>query len=238
MTGDPSWIRGEVRPRVAIAQRVPEPDPRRRARRGPPPRLSRPSPRTATAAASRTALSPELLHEMMEFLGCRSVGGPLEAMFVEDMQFDGADGAAISWGDEVPAEVRAASPVVVIGCGLSGILAGIRLSQAGLPFTIIEKNDGPGRDLVGEPLSRRACRRRQPPVLLLVRARRPLERVLLPAAGAARLLRRHRRQVRSAVPLPVRDLRHVGDVGRVGGAVADRGAGSRRCGGGARCPGS
>ena len=40
--------------------------------------------------------------------------------------------------------MKAASPVVVIGCGESGILAGIRLSQAGLPFTIIEKNDGPG----------------------------------------------------------------------------------------------
>ncbi len=38
-------------------------------------------------------------------------------MFVEDMQFDGADSGAISWGDEVPDEAKAASPVVVIGCG-------------------------------------------------------------------------------------------------------------------------
>jgi len=143
MTGDPSWIRGDVRPRVAIASefqsRIPDDelaDVRRRA--------------VPAIAAYRDGgchprtLSRELLHEMMEFLGCRSVGGPLEAMFFEDMQFDGADGAAVEWGDEVPAEVRAASPVVVIGCGLSGILAGIRLTQAGLPFTIIEKNDGPG----------------------------------------------------------------------------------------------
>jgi len=143
MTGDPSWIRGDVRPRVAIASefqsRIPDDelaDVRRRA--------------VPTIAAYRDGgcrphtLSRELLHEMMEFLGCRPVGGPLEAMFFEDMQFDGADGAAIEWGDDVPAEVREASPVVVIGCGLSGILAGIRLTQAGLPFTIIEKNDGPG----------------------------------------------------------------------------------------------
>jgi 4-hydroxyacetophenone monooxygenase len=39
---------------------------------------------------------------------------------------------------------RAASLVVVIGCGLSGILAGIRLTQAGLPFVIVEKDEGPG----------------------------------------------------------------------------------------------
>ena len=33
---------------------------------------------------------------------------------------------------------------MVIGCGESGILAGIRLTQANIGFTIIEKNAGPG----------------------------------------------------------------------------------------------
>ena len=65
-------------------------------------------------------------------------------MLFEDMQFDGADALAISWGDGGAGRVKAASPVVVIGCGESGILAGIRLAQAGLPFTIVDKNDGPG----------------------------------------------------------------------------------------------
>ena len=46
--------------------------------------------------------------------------------------------------DEISDEVKAASPVLVIGCGLAGILAGIRLKQAGLPFIIVEKNPGPG----------------------------------------------------------------------------------------------
>ena len=143
MTGDPSWIRGDVQPRVAVAlefqSRIPEEelaDVRRRA--------------LPAVAAYRDAgcqphtLSREVLHEMMEFLGRRPVEGVLEGMFFDDMQFDGADSGAIVWGDEVTEEARAASPVVVIGCGLSGILAGIRLSQAGLPFTIVEKNGGPG----------------------------------------------------------------------------------------------
>ena len=39
---------------------------------------------------------------------------------------------------------RAAFPVVVMGAGESGILAGIRLRQAGIPFTIIDRNDGVG----------------------------------------------------------------------------------------------
>ncbi|MDT5095520.1 MAG: 4-hydroxyacetophenone monooxygenase [Mycobacterium sp.] len=41
-------------------------------------------------------------------------------------------------------EQRAAFPVVVIGCGESGLLAGIKLQQAGIPFTIIEKQSGVG----------------------------------------------------------------------------------------------
>ena len=33
---------------------------------------------------------------------------------------------------------------MVIGCGESGLLAGIRLEEAGIPFTIVEKNAGVG----------------------------------------------------------------------------------------------
>ena len=33
---------------------------------------------------------------------------------------------------------------------MSGLLAAIRLQQAGIPFTVIEKNAGCGRNLVGE----------------------------------------------------------------------------------------
>jgi 4-hydroxyacetophenone monooxygenase len=35
-------------------------------------------------------------------------------------------------------------PTVVIGAGMSGMLLGMRLKQAGLPFVIIEKRDGVG----------------------------------------------------------------------------------------------
>ena len=42
------------------------------------------------------------------------------------------------------AEQRAGFPVAVIGCGESGLLAGIKLKEAGIPFTIIEKRSGAG----------------------------------------------------------------------------------------------
>lgn len=39
---------------------------------------------------------------------------------------------------------RSDFPVVVIGCGEAGLLAGIKLKQAGIPFTIVDKQSGVG----------------------------------------------------------------------------------------------
>jgi 4-hydroxyacetophenone monooxygenase len=143
MTGDPSWIRDRFRPRSAISNELQggmTDEDLAEARR-----LALPAIAAYRDGGCRPHdLAPELLGEIMAFLAGKPLVGSLERMMFEDMQFDGADGRAVHWGDEVPAGVRAASPVVVIGCGLSGILAGIRLTQAGLPFVIIEKNEGPG----------------------------------------------------------------------------------------------
>ena len=54
------------------------------------------------------------------------------------MELDGKDSRAVRG---TPADNF---PVVVIGCGESGLLAGIRLKEAGIPFTIVEKNAGVG----------------------------------------------------------------------------------------------
>jgi 4-hydroxyacetophenone monooxygenase len=89
-------------------------------------------------------LSEDVLAELMEFMARQPVEGTMRAMFHQELQFDGVDSRAITWGNEIPEDVRATSFVVVIGAGESGLLAGIRLAQAGLPFTIVEKNAGPG----------------------------------------------------------------------------------------------
>jgi len=87
-------------------------------------------------------VSGELLHEMMSWLACEDVPREYVPMLMEEMELDGADARRV----EIPAdpEARAAFPVVIIGCGESGLLAGIRLQEAGIPFTIIEKNEGVG----------------------------------------------------------------------------------------------
>lgn len=43
-----------------------------------------------------------------------------------------------------PDSTAPGTSVIVIGCGESGVLAGVRLKQAGIGFTILEKNAGPG----------------------------------------------------------------------------------------------
>jgi 4-hydroxyacetophenone monooxygenase len=143
MTGDPAWIRDYELPRMPISTDIQggltaEQLAEIRARAVP------------AIAAYRDAgchpqpLAQDVLLEMMAFLARKPLEGVMVPLFLEDMQFDGADSGAITWGREFSDDVKAANDVVVIGCALSGILAGIRLTQAGLPFTIIEKNEGPG----------------------------------------------------------------------------------------------
>ena len=143
MTGDPSWIRGAIKPRIASSldfQSGMPADERAEIRRRALPVIAA----YRDAGCEPPELPRALLDEMMEFLGCRPVDGSLEGMFYEDMQFEGGDTGEITWGAEISDDVKVTSPVIVIGCGESGILAGIRLTQAGLPFTILEKNEGPG----------------------------------------------------------------------------------------------
>lgn len=143
MTGDPAWIRGRQLPSMASAMdyqcglSAEEQDEIRRQA-------------VPVVAAYRDGgceprpLSDDLLLEMMSFLATKPLEGRIVPMMFEDMQFEGADSRAIDWGDELPEDVKASAHVIVIGAGESGILAGIRLRQAGLPFTILDKNDGPG----------------------------------------------------------------------------------------------
>ncbi|MFI5044134.1 MAG: flavin-containing monooxygenase, partial [Acidimicrobiales bacterium] len=87
-------------------------------------------------------VSPELLKEMMEWLVVEAVPDEYVPMLLEEMELDGVASRRVPAPTEAAA--REAFPVVVIGCGESGLLAGIRLKEAGIPFTIVEKNPGVG----------------------------------------------------------------------------------------------
>ncbi|OBF97723.1 4-hydroxyacetophenone monooxygenase [Mycobacterium sp. 852014-52450_SCH5900713] len=86
-------------------------------------------------------LSLDLIREMMDWAACEHVTDDYLRLVLEEMDLDGVDPRR---PPTVPADSAADIPVLVVGCGESGILAGIRLKQANIPFTIVEKNPGPG----------------------------------------------------------------------------------------------
>lgn len=86
-------------------------------------------------------LANELIREMLDWAACEHVSDSYLPLVLEEMDLGGADPRRPA---ALADERTAGFPVVVIGCGESGILAGIRLRQANIPFTIVEKNSGPG----------------------------------------------------------------------------------------------
>ncbi|WP_204080537.1 flavin-containing monooxygenase [Mycobacterium riyadhense] len=86
-------------------------------------------------------LDLQLVREMMDWAACEHVPDDYQPLLLEEMDLDGLDPRR---PEALAASTAAELPVVVIGCGESGILAGIRLRQANIPFTIVEKNAGPG----------------------------------------------------------------------------------------------
>ncbi|CAJ1502683.1 NAD(P)/FAD-dependent oxidoreductase [[Mycobacterium] kokjensenii] len=86
-------------------------------------------------------LPAELIKEMMDWAACETVPEAYLGLLTEELDLDGVDPRRPT---VLKADAATQLPVVVIGCGESGVLAGIRLAQAGIPFTIIEKNAGPG----------------------------------------------------------------------------------------------
>ncbi len=88
--------------------------------------------------------SPDTVRRMMSFLVAAEVPEDYVPMMLEEMELDGHDWRSDDWGESISAEQKSQHPVLVIGGGMSGILAAVRLKEAGLPFVVIEKNASVG----------------------------------------------------------------------------------------------
>ncbi|WP_078290780.1 NAD(P)/FAD-dependent oxidoreductase [Mycobacterium sp. D16R24] len=86
-------------------------------------------------------LDIDVVREMMNWTACEEVPEHYRPLVLEELDLEGVDPRRATPLDSGQTD---SLPVVVIGCGESGILAGIRLVQANIPFTIVEKNAGPG----------------------------------------------------------------------------------------------
>jgi 4-hydroxyacetophenone monooxygenase len=87
--------------------------------------------------------SPETIRRMMSFMVGQPVPAEYVPMMLEEMALDGQDARDVPW-DAVPDEVKQGFRVLVIGAGMSGLLAAIRLQEAGIPYLVVEKNPSVG----------------------------------------------------------------------------------------------
>lgn len=82
----------------------------------------------------------QLLVDMLTTAAGEPVGEDYVAMMREDLEPAAIDPRGLVWRERPADAALQAFHVVVIGAGMSGMCAAIRLQQAGIPFTIIEKN--------------------------------------------------------------------------------------------------
>jgi 4-hydroxyacetophenone monooxygenase len=85
-----------------------------------------------------------LLREMMAVAAGEKVADDYIAMMREDLTDDTLLSRSLRWRKQPTPSALQATDVVIIGAGMSGLYAAIQLRQAGIPFTIIEKNDAVG----------------------------------------------------------------------------------------------
>jgi len=144
ITGDPSILRGSVRPQKTIMGDV----------QGLMSQQDKHSVRKLALEILKTYRdggcqlppppTPDLIHEMMSFMVGEEVPDDYVPMMLEEMALDGEDSRDTHLEERLPADVRENFHVVVIGAGMSGILTAIRLKEAGIPYTVIEKNQTVG----------------------------------------------------------------------------------------------
>ena len=138
ITGDETLVRGEIRPvydffgdgqgGLTDAQKATVHDAavvalaRLRASPGLPPQPSRAS-----------------IRHLMNFVAGGDIPERYVPFLLEELALEGED-KITDKGEDIPAHVKESFHVLIIGAGMSGLLAAIRLDQAGIPYTIVDKN--------------------------------------------------------------------------------------------------
>ncbi|MCW3464999.1 flavin-containing monooxygenase [Chitinophaga nivalis] len=87
----------------------------------------------------------KMMTAMLHFITGEVVPDKQKEMLWEDFFAAGKDKKSVDWNNtKTPVSKRAGFQVMVIGAGMSGILAAIKLQEAGISFTVLEKNKAIG----------------------------------------------------------------------------------------------
>jgi len=88
--------------------------------------------------------TPEQLHEMMNWCAGESLPPEYVPLAIEEAALGEPDPRRFEWRKRPEAAALRGFHVVVIGAGFGGVCAAVRLEQAGIPYTVVEKNDSIG----------------------------------------------------------------------------------------------
>ncbi len=99
------------------------------------------------AAANRPlppAPSPDMLQRMCDAAVGAHVPPEYMPMVREELNFDRTDAKTVRWRKQPSQAFLDKFKVLVIGAGYSGLAMASKLKEAGIPFVVIEKNEGVG----------------------------------------------------------------------------------------------
>ena len=97
-----------------------------------------------TARALPPAPDVATLQRMCDAAVGQHVPSEYMPMVLEELNFDGTDAKSVRWRKPVSQVTLDRYHVLVIGLGYSGLAMAIKLKEASIPFTVIEKNDDVG----------------------------------------------------------------------------------------------
>lgn len=141
--GDAELLRGDLRPEISFfgdEQGNLPPEAQQRVRELALTALAR----LRAGAALPPPPSQALVAEMVNFIVGRSLPPDYAEFLHAELMLTGDDPYKPAGLEAVPAADRAGFKVIVIGAGMSGLLAGIRLQEAGIPFEIVERHHDVG----------------------------------------------------------------------------------------------
>ncbi len=144
LTGDPSLLRGSIKPSAEFMG-----DPQGGISEADQARMREAAFEALVAyrdggQALPPAPSLEVVREMIDFIAGQPLPEHYGPFLLGELGLDHDDPYAQPALFAVEEAKRGAFHVLIIGAGMSGLLAGYRLKQAGVPFTIVEKNPSVG----------------------------------------------------------------------------------------------
>src|SRR5262245_13901610 len=98
----------------------------------------------ASGRAQPEQIGDDLLTRMMHSSVGVTVPSEYNAVFREEAGFDPRDYRSVPWRTEISPKRLTDFHVLIIGAGFSGIGMAVALDQAGIPYSIIEKNQDVG----------------------------------------------------------------------------------------------